>query len=71
MSNLSVHNMDTAWTSSDSTVLRLTVDNQVFFVEGAGSNRIAAPVGALNAFAEFVPSKPLDLSEFEECASGF
>jgi len=66
MSNLFVHNLDTAWTSSDPTVLQLTVDNQVFFVEGTGSNRIAAPVGALNAFAEFVPSTPLDLSEFEE-----
>src|SRR5207253_1929933 len=55
-----------AWTSSDSTVLKVTVDNQTFFVEGAGSNRIAAPSGAVNAFAEFVPSTPLDLSEFEE-----
>lgn len=66
MSNLLVHNMDTAWTSSNPTVLQVTVDNQTFFVEGTGSNRVAAPSGAPNAFAAFVPSNPLDLSQFEE-----
>lgn len=66
MSSLLVHNMDTAWTSSDEALLQVTVDNQTFFVEGAASNHIAAPSGALNAFAEFVPGSPLDLSSFEE-----
>jgi len=58
--------MDTAWTSSDSTVLQVTVDKQTFFVEGMASNHIVASPDALNAFAEFVPSNPLDLTQFDE-----
>lgn len=66
MSNLLVHDMDTAWTSSDPVVLQVAVDHQTFFGEGMASNRLVASDSALNAFAEFVPSDPLDLSDFEE-----
>jgi hypothetical protein len=66
MSQLLVHNMDTAWTSSNGLLLSVTVDNLVFFGTGAGSNRLVAEPGSQNAFAEFLPGAPLDLGEFEE-----
>ena len=66
MTNLLVHAMDTAWTSSNPSVLQAVVDNQTFFGEGMASNRLMAQPGALNAFAEFIPSAPLNLSNFEE-----
>jgi hypothetical protein len=66
MSNLLVHNMDTAWTSSAPAVLLVSIDGQTFFGEGIASNRFEAQSGALNAFAEFVPGVALNLSNFEE-----
>jgi len=66
MSNLLVHDMDTAWISSDPALLQVVIDNQTFMGAGAASNRLAAQAGALNLFAEFTPGAPLDLSEFEE-----
>jgi hypothetical protein len=66
MSNLLVHSMDAAWTSSNPALLQVTADNQMFVGEGPASNLMVAQAGALNVFAEFVPAIPLDLSAFDE-----
>lgn len=66
MSNRLVHDMDTAWNSSNAAVLQVSVDNQSFVGEGPASNLLAAQSGAFNAFAEFVPVSAIDLSDFEE-----
>lgn len=65
MSNLLVHNMGTAWTSSAPSLLQVAADAATF-VEGAASNRLTAQAGAQNALAEYVPAAPLDLNDFEE-----
>jgi len=66
MSNLLIHDMDTAWTSSNPAVLQVAVDTQKLFGEDMTSNRLTAQSGALNAFAEFIPGAPLNLSDFDE-----
>ena len=65
MSNLLVHNMGTAWTSSAPSLLQVTTDAATF-AEGPASNRLTAQAGAQNALAEYVPAAPLDLTDFEE-----
>src|SRR5687768_14333825 len=66
MGNLLVHTMDTPWTSSAPALLQVTLENQVHFIEGAGSNRLLVATGAVNQTAEvaFAPSR--DLSAFQE-----
>ena len=66
MSNLLVHNMDAAWTSSNPGLLQVSSDNQTFVGEGPASNLLIAQAGAINLFAEFLPALPLDLSAFDE-----
>lgn len=65
MSSLLIHDLDTAWTSSNVALLLATADTQTF-VAGSASNRLEAPAGAAAVFAEFVPGAPLDLTPFEE-----
>ncbi len=65
MSSLSVHMMDEAWTSSNKSLLKVSVDAGEF-VEGAGSNRLEAEAGAAGAAASFAPMSAIDLNEFDE-----
>lgn len=58
--------MDSAWASSNNALLDVSVDSATYFVEGAGSNKLAASGGASNQYAEFVPPGPLDLSGYDE-----
>jgi hypothetical protein len=65
MTQTTVHNMDSPWTSSNPAALSVSADTQIL-ISGAASNRMASGGGALAAFAEFVPGALLDLSKFDE-----
>ena len=66
MSDLLIHGLDTAWTSSNPVALQVAVDPST--VEGpfAASNLLVATAAAQNATATFQPLAPLDLSSFDE-----
>lgn len=67
MSNRIVDAMDAAWTSSNAALLPIAAETlPPFVLQGAASNRIAAPSGALNETASVVPAAPLDLRAFDE-----
>ncbi|KAM3090242.1 hypothetical protein ACKFKG_30085 [Phormidesmis sp. 146-35] len=65
MTNLLVHGMNTAWTSSDSALLQISEVVQPIFGEAIASNKLVAS-SAVNQFAEFVLVSPINLSSFEE-----
>ena len=59
--------MDAAWASSNAVALQTAVETlPPLVLEGAGSNRFAAPAGALNETASVVPPAPLDLRASDE-----
>ena len=69
MSNLLVHDLDSAWVSSSPAALEVAVDTApVAGTGGAGaaSNRLTARSGATDQFAELTLPAPLDLRPFEE-----
>lgn len=65
MSGLLVHDMETAWASSDQSLLGVSRDAQVF-VEGAACNRLEAQPGARGESLYFTPGTPLDLRGYDE-----
>lgn len=64
MSDIQLHAMDTAWTSSSP--LLLVTPDPAEPVEGAASNLMQAVAGAAGTFASLTPGAPLDLRAFEE-----
>jgi len=65
MSQQVVHDMNTAWTSSNPAALAVTLDPDSF-IAGPASNRLDSPAGSLGVFIEFPPLVPLDLGAFDE-----
>ncbi|HEY9833792.1 MAG TPA: hypothetical protein V6D26_24795, partial [Stenomitos sp.] len=65
MTNLLVHGMDTAWTSSSPAHLQVLQQIQPIFGEMIASNQLVVS-SAANEFAEFVPINPINLSLFAE-----
>ena len=65
MSQQLVHDMNTAWTSSNPAALTVTVDLDSF-IAGPASNRLDSPAGSLGVFVEFLPLAPVDLRAFDE-----
>jgi len=65
VTNLLVHGMDTAWTSSSPAHLQVSQQIQPIFGEAIASNQLVVS-SAANEFAEFVPISPINLSSFAE-----
>lgn len=65
MGRLLLHSLDTVWTTSNGGVLSVAVDGATT-VDGSGSNRLAATAAAQNAYVEWTPPLPIDLSGFDE-----
>ncbi len=66
MGNVVIHDMNTAWTSSDPSRLQVAVDSHRYYGPDATSNRLVAEPGAQGTTATFIPNTPLNLSDFEE-----
>lgn len=67
VSSRTVHDMDTAWASSNPGVLQTAAENlSPMFVQGLASNRITVQPGALNATASVTFLPAIDLGGFDE-----
>jgi hypothetical protein len=66
MTNVLIHDFETAWLSSDPTLLNLSVDTQTFTGAGAASNRLIARADAQDQSIEHSLAAPLDLRSFDE-----
>src|SRR5262245_60923692 len=66
MSNLVIHLLDSAWTSSNPAALQVTVDSTTFEGPVTASNLLVANDAANGESASFQPAAPLDLSGFDE-----
>jgi hypothetical protein len=66
MSNRIVHNMASAWVSSDAALVTTTTDTGSFPGPGAVSNLLTAGSGSTGTAVSFTPAAPDDLSPFSE-----
>ncbi len=66
MSMLLIHNMDTAWSSSNPALLQVTSTALLFSSGSTASNQLTADFFASSVFSEYVPVAPVDLQDYEE-----
>lgn len=66
MSGLLIHDMDSAWLSSDALLLAAAADSAVVAAPGAASLRLIAQSGSTGTTVQFAPAAPLDLTAYDE-----